>query len=84
VATVAHTCNPSYSGGRDQEDLSLKQIVLEAYLKNIQHKTKLVEWLKVEALSSNPSTTKKKKTGWWRTQAGGEPPASASLMVCPF
>jgi hypothetical protein len=67
VATVAHTCNPSYSGGRDQEDLSLKQIVLEAYLKNIQHKTKLVEWLKVEALSSNPSTTKKKK------QAGGEP-----------
>jgi hypothetical protein len=22
---VAHTCNPSYSGGRDQEDCSLKQ-----------------------------------------------------------
>jgi hypothetical protein len=21
---VAHTCNPSYSGGRDQEDHSLK------------------------------------------------------------
>jgi hypothetical protein len=21
---VAHTCNPSYSGGRDQEDCSLK------------------------------------------------------------
>jgi hypothetical protein len=21
---VAHTCNPSYSGGRDQEDLGLK------------------------------------------------------------
>jgi hypothetical protein len=29
---VAHTCNPSYSGGRDQEDHSLKpagQIVQE-------------------------------------------------------
>jgi hypothetical protein len=23
-ALVAHTCNPSYSGGRDQEDHSLK------------------------------------------------------------
>jgi hypothetical protein len=23
-APVAHTCNPSYSGGRDQEDCSLK------------------------------------------------------------
>jgi hypothetical protein len=23
-APVVHTCNPSYSGGRDQEDLSLK------------------------------------------------------------
>jgi hypothetical protein len=25
-ALVAHTCNPSYSGGRDQEDCSLKKI----------------------------------------------------------
>jgi hypothetical protein len=26
LAPVAHTCNPSYSGGRDQEDHSLKLI----------------------------------------------------------
>jgi hypothetical protein len=26
---VAHTCNPSYSGGRDQEDLCPGQIVQE-------------------------------------------------------
>jgi hypothetical protein len=34
---VAHSCNPSYSGGRDQEDRSLKpagQVVLRPYLKN--------------------------------------------------
>jgi ribosomal protein S21 len=30
-------------------------------LKKIHHKTGLVEWLKVKALSSSPSTTKKKK-----------------------
>jgi hypothetical protein len=31
---VAHTCNPSYSGGRDQEDHSLKRL----YLKKTLHK----------------------------------------------
>jgi hypothetical protein len=33
---VAHTCNPSYLGGRDQEDQGSKtagQIVLRPYLK---------------------------------------------------
>jgi hypothetical protein len=25
-ALVAHTCNPSYSGGRDQEDYGLKTV----------------------------------------------------------
>jgi hypothetical protein len=44
----AHACNPSYLGGRDQEDGDSKQIGL-------------AEWLKVKALSSIPSTTKKKK-----------------------
>jgi hypothetical protein len=31
------------------------------YLENTQCKKGLVEWLKCEALSSNPRTTKKKK-----------------------
>jgi hypothetical protein len=47
---VVHACNPSYSGGRDQENL-----------KKIQHKKGLVEWFKVQALNSNPSTEKKEK-----------------------
>jgi hypothetical protein len=55
---VAHTCNPSYSGGRDQEDCSSK---LRNYLEKPYHKKLgLVEWLKVKALSSSPSTAKKK------------------------
>jgi hypothetical protein len=32
---------------------------MRPYLKNTLHKKKLVEWLKVKALSSSPSTTKK-------------------------
>jgi hypothetical protein len=31
------------------------------YLKKTHHKNGLVEWLKVEALSSNPTTAKKKE-----------------------
>jgi hypothetical protein len=37
-----HTCNPSYSGGRDQEDHRLKPAQAnnsqDPYLKNTQHK----------------------------------------------
>jgi hypothetical protein len=33
------------------------------YLQKPYHKKGLVEWLKVKALSSNPSTMKKKKKG---------------------
>jgi hypothetical protein len=63
---VAHACNLSYLGGRDQEDLGITvryqpgQIVFESYLRKPHHKKGLVEWLKVKALSSNPSTNKKK------------------------
>jgi hypothetical protein len=50
-ALVTHTCNPSYSGGRDQEDLgsrpaqanSLRDLISKKTL----HKKGLVEWLKV-------------------------------------
>jgi hypothetical protein len=62
---VVHTCNPSYSGDRDQEDHSSKlpqaNSSVRPYLKKSFTKIGLVEWLKVKALSSNPSTTKTKK-----------------------
>jgi hypothetical protein len=63
-ALVIHACNPSYSGGRDQQDRGLKPAVgkwlTRPYLKNTQHKKGLEVWLKVEALSANPSTAKNK------------------------
>jgi hypothetical protein len=65
VWPVAHPCNPSYSGGRDQEDHSSKPAQANSstrpYLKKPFTKIRLVEWLKVKALSSNPSAKKKKK-----------------------
>jgi hypothetical protein len=61
---VAHACNPSYSGGRDQKDRNLKSAransLRDPISKNPSQKIGLVEWLKVKALSSNPSTGKKK------------------------
>jgi hypothetical protein len=57
-ALVAHACNPSYSGGRDQEECSLKPAwansSVRPYLEKPFTKIGLVEWLKVKALSSNP------------------------------
>jgi hypothetical protein len=54
---VTHTCNPSYSRGRDKEDCGLKperaNSSREPILKNPSQKG-LVEWLKVKALSSSP------------------------------
>jgi hypothetical protein len=58
---VAHTCNPS----RDQEAEIRKstvrsqteQIVPEVLSRKTLHKKGLVEWLRVKAPSSNPSTT---------------------------
>jgi hypothetical protein len=60
---VAHACNPSYSGGRDQEDHSSKPAWANSpsrlYLEKPLTKIELVEWLKVKDLRSNPSTAKK-------------------------
>jgi hypothetical protein len=57
-------CNPCYSGGRDQEDRSLKPAWANSsrdpILKKLFTKIGLVGWLKVKALSSSPSTAKKK------------------------
>jgi hypothetical protein len=66
---LVHTCNPSYSGGRD------RRIEVQSHSRQIVHETlsqkhpsqkingggELVEWLKVKTLSSSPSTAKKKK-----------------------
>jgi hypothetical protein len=64
-APVAPACNPSYSGGRDQEDRDLKPAQANSSQDPISKKpfTKigLVEWLEVKVLSSSPSTAKKKK-----------------------
>jgi hypothetical protein len=62
---VAYTYNPSYSGGRDQDDHGLKlawaNSSMRPYLQKPFTKIVLEEWLKVRALNSNPSTKKKKK-----------------------
>jgi hypothetical protein len=46
---VVHPCNPSYSGGRDQEDPGSKPALgkefVRPYLENTQHKKGLVEYL---------------------------------------
>jgi hypothetical protein len=53
-----------YSRGRDQEDHGSKPAqansLSDPILKNPSQKLGLVEWLKVKALSSSPSTTKKR------------------------
>jgi hypothetical protein len=63
-ALVAHTCNCSYSGGRDQEDRGSKPTRANSSARPYPKKPftiGLVEWVKVKPLSSGPSTTKKKK-----------------------
>jgi hypothetical protein len=61
---VAHTCNPSYSGGRDQEDYDSKPAHANSLRDPILKKPSkkgLVEWLKVLGPEFKPSITKKKK-----------------------
>jgi hypothetical protein len=62
---VSQAYNPSHSGGRDQEDHSSKPALANSstrsYLEKLFTKIGLVEWLKVKALSSSPSTEKNKK-----------------------
>jgi hypothetical protein len=55
---VAHACNPSYSGGRDQEEQSSKPARENSSLST---KNGLVGWLKVKALNSNPVPNRKRK-----------------------
>jgi hypothetical protein len=48
---VVHTCNPSFSGGRDQEDHGLKPAWANSskrpYLKKIPSQKQTGEWLKM-------------------------------------
>jgi hypothetical protein len=61
---VAHTCNPSHSGGGAQEDCGWKPAQANSF-KTLSLKKKpsqkWAEWLRVKTLSSSPSTAKKKK-----------------------
>jgi hypothetical protein len=61
---VVHTCNPSYSGGKDQEDHGSKPVRAKKVYNPLSQKPftkiEMVEWLKEKPLSSNPSTGKKK------------------------
>jgi hypothetical protein len=57
-APVAHVCNPSYSGSRDQEDHSLKAAQANSLQDPVlKIPSRLVESGKRETLSSNPSTS---------------------------
>jgi hypothetical protein len=62
---VVHTCNPSYLGGRDQEDHISKPIqansceTLSGTKPTLTRSGRVAQ--RVECLSSNPSTTKKRK-----------------------
>jgi hypothetical protein len=62
---VVHTHNPSYSGGKDQEAPGSKPAQANSSQNPISKKpfTKigLMEWFKIKALNSNPSTEKKKR-----------------------
>jgi hypothetical protein len=61
---VGYTCNPGYSGGRVQEDRGSKPARANSstrpYLEKPFTKIGLVEWLKLKALSSSPSSTQKR------------------------
>jgi hypothetical protein len=60
-APVAHACNPSYSGSRDQEDRGSGQIVRETLSQKNLHKNRVAGMTQGEALRSRPSTEKKRK-----------------------
>jgi hypothetical protein len=85
---VAHACNPSYSGGRDQEDRSSKPAwvnsYMRPYLENTQHK----KGLGGVAMSSSLHTGKKKRPqnedqeeSATASQACVSPPHEACLII---
>jgi hypothetical protein len=69
-APVAHTYNPSYSEGRDQEDRSSKPALgkqlMRPYLKNNQHKKGLTEWTCLPSQATQEGEN-------WRIVVSGQP-----------
>jgi hypothetical protein len=61
---VAHNCNPSYSGGRDQEDHGSKpdqaNSSQDPISKHTHHKKWLVEWFSVDPEFKSQYHTQKK------------------------
>jgi hypothetical protein len=85
---VAHAYNPSYSAGRDQEDYGSKPAwansSVRLYLEKPFTKIGLMEWLKVKAPGSSPSTThtqKKKNPNQIKPKKGSRKPAPRWLMA---
>jgi hypothetical protein len=60
---VAQTCNPSYLGGRDQEDQGSKPAQAKSSRDPISKKPFTKKKKKMKALSSSLSTAKKKGGG---------------------
>jgi hypothetical protein len=68
-APVAHTCNPSYSGGRDQEDCGLKPTWANSSRDPISKKTlhKKLDWWsdsRCRPWVQAPPKKEKKKSFW--------------------
>jgi hypothetical protein len=69
---VAHTCNPSYSGGTDQEDQGSKPawaIVLRPYLEKTHHK-KRAQGVGHELFKPQNHKKIKRKKKVWNPEAG--------------
>jgi hypothetical protein len=58
---VAHACHPSYSGGREEEDLGLKPARANSFPDPIPITKRAGEVAQVKSLSSNPSTKNKER-----------------------
>jgi hypothetical protein len=68
---VAHTCNPSYSGGREQEDLSSPgQIVREIVSGKTLHKNRAGGVAQSEGSEFKPQNHKRGGGIWTQMQEG--------------
>jgi hypothetical protein len=61
---VAHICNPSYSGGRDQEDRGWKPAQVNSFQAPILKKNPSQKRAGGVTQGSNPSTATKKNVSW--------------------
>jgi hypothetical protein len=82
---VTYACNPSYSGGRDQEDEGLKPALANS-LRTLSQKNPSQKMVGAVAqgvaLSSSPSTTKKKKSNMNDTTKAHVLRSMLNLEVC--